>query len=79
MLQCHANGRKIITFLRNARSFVILAREYLMDQWPMLQVQSKNQYVLNLVWTNREDIYDNFELEEDEMYDIDHIKEQVEL
>ena len=34
-----------------------------------------------LIWCgpDREDIYDNFELEEDEMYDIDHIMEQFEL
>ena len=34
-----------------------------------------------LIWCrpDREDIYDNFELEEHEMYDIDHIMEQFEL
>ena len=34
-----------------------------------------------LIWCgpDGEDIYDNFELEEDEMYDIDHIIEQFEL
>ena len=37
MLQCHPSGRTMTTFLRNTRSFVVLAREYLMDQWPMLQ------------------------------------------
>ena len=34
-----------------------------------------------LIWCgpDGEDIYDNFELEEHEMYDIDHIMEQFEL
>ena len=34
-----------------------------------------------LIWCrpDREDMYDNFELEEDEMYDIDLIMEQFEL
>ena len=34
-----------------------------------------------LIWSgpDGEDIYDNFELEEHEMYDIDHIMEQFEL
>ena len=34
-----------------------------------------------LIWCgpDREDIYDNFEPEQDEMYDIDHIMEQFEL
>ena len=34
-----------------------------------------------LIWcgTNREDIYDNFELEEHEMYNTDLIMEQFEL
>ena len=37
-LQYHQSGRTMTTFLRNTRNFIILAREYLMDLWPMLQV-----------------------------------------
>ena len=37
-LQYHPSGRTMTTFLRNTRNFIILAREYLMDLWPMLQV-----------------------------------------
>ena len=42
---------------------------------------SKVKTNMFLIWCgpDREDIYDNFELEEDEMYDIDHIMEQFEL
>ena len=36
-LQYHPSGR-MTTFLRNTRNFIILAREYSMDLWPMLQV-----------------------------------------
>ena len=39
----------------------------------------KTNMFLILCGPNREDIYDNFELKEDEMYDIDHIMEQFEL
>ena len=36
--QYHLSGRTMTTFLGNTRNFVILAREYLMVPWPMLQV-----------------------------------------
>ena len=49
---------------------------------PMVHVTSgKVKTNMFLIWCgpDREDIYDNFELEEDKMYDIDHIMEQFEL
>ena len=48
---------------------------------PMAHVTSgKVKTNMFLIWCpDREDIDDNFELEEDEMYDIDHIIEQFEL
>ena len=41
--------------------------------------QGKNQHVLIWCGPDGEDIYDNFELTEDEMYDIDYVLEQFEL
>ena len=49
---------------------------------PMAHVTSgKVKSNMFLIWCGPDggDIYDNFELEEDEMYDIDHIMEQFEL
>ena len=42
---------------------------------------SKVKTSMFLIWCgpDREDTYDNFELQEDEMYDTDHIMEQFEL
>ena len=42
---------------------------------------SKVKTNMFLIWCgpDGEDIYDNFELKEDEIYDIDHIMEQFEL
>ena len=56
---------------------VILSREYSMDLMPLLKVKTN----MFLIWcgTDGEDIYDNFELEEHEMYNTDHIMEQFEL
>ena len=31
MLQCHPSGSTMTTFLRSTRSFIVLAKEYLMD------------------------------------------------
>ena len=49
---------------------------------PMVHVTSgKVKTNMFLIWCgpDGEDIHDNFELEKDEMYDIDHIMEQFEL
>ena len=49
---------------------------------PMTHITSgKVKTNMFLIWCqpDGEDIYDNFELEEDEMYDIDHIMQQFEL
>ena len=49
---------------------------------PMAHVtSSKVKTNMFLIWCgpDGEDIYDNFELQEDKMYDIDHIMEQFEL
>ena len=80
MLQCHPSERTTATFLRNTKSSVILARKIF--DGPMDHVtSSKVKTNMFLIWCgpDRENIYDNLELEEDEMYDIDHIMEQFEL
>ena len=74
------SGRTMTTFWENTRSFIILAREYLMV--PMAHVTNgKVKTNMFLIWCgpDREDMYDNFELAEHEMYDIDLITEQFEL
>ena len=79
MLQCPPSGSTAIISWRSTRNFVILAKEYLMDQWPMLQVAKLKPMFLIWCGPNEEDIYDSFQLTDDEMYDIDYVMEQFEL
>ena len=50
-----------------------------MDQWLMLQVAKLKPKFLIWCGPDGEDIYDNFQLNDDEMYDIDYVMEQFEL
>ena len=77
MLQFHQSGNTMIISWRSTRSFIILVNAYLMDQW--LALQDKTNMFLIWCGPDGEDIYDNFQLNDNKMYDIDYVMEQFEL
>ena len=80
MLQFLQSGNTMIISWRSTRSFVFLVNAYLMDLWSTLQV-AKLKPKMFLIWCgpDGEDIYDNFQLNDNEMYDIDYVMEQFKL
>ena len=80
MFQFLQSGNTMIISWRSTTNFVILVNTYLMDQWLTLQVAKLKPICFSFgVVLMVKTFYDNFQLNDDDMYDIDYVMEQFEL